>query len=167
MKPRLEVASVAIYDRRLASGFIRPCTVTDVAEVITEVPPEYLSGLAGVYLLGGTVAQMRRTTRTFGMYHEGSAYLFPVPATFLEGFPIKGLRPSSAQRYEMAGAAITTGGRSGVDTLRFDAESLRIFYLYDVLLHEIGHHIDGGRSRGEVERFAHWFSDYQRSRLLH
>jgi hypothetical protein len=55
----------------------------------------------------------------------------------------------------------------GVDTLRFDAESLRIFYLYDVLLHEIEHHIDGGRSQGEVERFAHWFSDYQRSRLLH
>src|SRR5579872_6236067 len=32
--------------------------------------------------------------------------------------------------------------------------SMRRFYLYDVLLHQLGHHVDGGRSRGEVERYA-------------
>jgi hypothetical protein len=37
--------------------------------------------------------------------------------------------------------------------------------LYDVLPHELGHHIGQGRGKGETEQFAHWFAQFQESRL--
>ncbi len=52
--------------------------------------------------------------------------------------------------------------------IQFDLESLRRFYLYDVLIHEIGHHVerDTGRGPGPAsERFAKWFA-VERLRLL-
>jgi hypothetical protein len=172
LKPQVKVAisdetPLAIYERPLASCFVRPCSVDDVAQVIKRVPARHLSGLTGVYLMGGTAAQMRSNRRTFGQYHTGERriYLYPVPAAFLTGFSEKTSRPSDIQGYLMAGATVTS--RAGANELRFDADSLRVFYLYDVLLHEIGHHVDEGRREGEVERFAEWFSEYQRSKLLH
>jgi hypothetical protein len=46
-----------------------------------------------------------------------------------------------------------------------DERELRDFYLYDVLLHEVGHHVDFRRngcrwlrSRRKEERFANWFA---------
>src|SRR5260221_172325 len=45
--------------------------------------------------------------------------------------------------------------RDGV-TVTFDKESLRRFYLFDVVLHEVGHHVDRHRTSGDAERYARW-----------
>jgi len=53
--------------------------------------------------------------------------------------------------------------------VEFTEESLRAFYLLDVLLHELGHHVDErvwSRDVQSAERFAEWFAG-ERSRLLH
>jgi len=45
--------------------------------------------------------------------------------------------------------------------LRFTEPALRQFYLTEVLLHEVGHHVmrDGAqRNRQAEERFANWFA---------
>ena len=54
-----------------------------------------------------------------------------------------------------------TGGRW---FLHFTKASLRWFYLYDVLLHELAHHIDERtftRPKDAAERFAEWFAQEQ------
>jgi hypothetical protein len=62
MRPRVEVArgseqSLGAFDRPLADGFVRPWSVEDVADVLHSIPDGYLSGLTGIYLLGGTMSQ--------------------------------------------------------------------------------------------------------------
>jgi hypothetical protein len=49
--------------------------------------------------------------------------------------------------------------------MNFDTGSLRSFFLYDVLLHEIGHHINQrGRGVGR-EKVALWSVEFQSSRI--
>ena len=52
--------------------------------------------------------------------------------------------------------------------MRFSEASLRRFYLNDVLLHEVGHHVDsvsGRRDRRASESYAKWFAAEQAKRL--
>jgi hypothetical protein len=53
--------------------------------------------------------------------------------------------------------------------LIFSESSIRQFYLFDVLLHEIGHHVDRRSRRRDTassERYAEWFAqEYARSIL--
>jgi hypothetical protein len=61
------------------------------------------------------------------------------------------------QEYTRAGAVWEQVSRGWV--CRFTAESLRSFYLNDVLIHEIAHHVDrhNRKSDDAAERFAHGF----------
>jgi hypothetical protein len=57
MRPRAEVARseeapLAVFDRPLTEGFLRPWSVDDVVAVLRAVPDQYLGGLTGVFLLG-------------------------------------------------------------------------------------------------------------------
>jgi hypothetical protein len=149
-----------IFERKLAHDFVRPCTAVDVAEVLSTVPREFLDDLAGVYLMGGTAAQARTHNVTYGMYLRDQIFLFAVSAQKLEtGWPCS-RNPAELRRLRAAGASVRTARRETFAT--FDQQSLRYFYLHDVLLHELGHHTDRvHRSTREQERFAYWFAEYQ------
>jgi hypothetical protein len=154
-----------IVERPLADQFHRPYTVADVVNVLTTIPASHLSGLDGVYLMGGTAKQRRTRNLTFGMYSQNRIYLFPVATQRLaDGWTCPN-NPAQVQIYVRCGAHVRTSKRGA--TVTFDEESLRRFYLIDVLPHEIGHHVDharGSTSR-DAERFAEWFADYQYTAL--
>ena len=158
--------ALSVFERRLAADFVRPCTATDVVNVVATVPRQFLDHLAGIYLMGGTAKQTRARGLTFGLYSRDRIFLFPIPAQKLAtGWTCSGT-PAVIQSYRLFGADIQPG-RRGV-TVTFDEYSLRRFYLYDVLLHEIGHHADRQkRSHKDSERFARWFAEYQHSHLAH
>ena len=153
-----------IVERPLADQFNRPYSVTDVVGVLTAIPAGHLSGLDRVCLMGGTAKQRRARSLTFGMYSQNRIYLFPVATERLaNGWT----SPNNPDRCRSACAAepVRTWNRGA--TVTFDEESLRRFYLIDVLPHEIGHHVDharGSTSR-DAERFAEWFADYQYTAL--
>jgi hypothetical protein len=152
--------ALPIFERKLAHDFVRPCTVTDVAEVLSSIPREFVTGLGGVYLMGGTARQARTHAVTYGMYWRDQIFLFPVSARKLETGWTGSSNPAELQRYRAAGASLKTTRRETLVT--FDQQSLRSFYLDDVLLHEVGHHTDRvHRSQREKEGFAHWFAEYQ------
>lgn len=165
MRPRAEVARtgetpLGIFDRPLAPGFLRPWSVDDIVTVLSAVPHRYLGELTGVFLLGGTTRQRRLKSVTYGMYSSNRVYLFALPTPKLtQVWPVTP-KPSVMQRYKKFGATFTSLG-NGETKLTFDELSLRRFYLYDVLLHEIGHHVDTGHRSGDAERFARWFAEYQ------
>jgi len=73
-------------------------------------------------------------------------------------------KPSEIQRYTRFGAQVKSTGHRGV-TVAFDELSLKHFYLYDVLLHELGHHADRLKRGGEAERYAKWFAEFQQTHL--
>jgi hypothetical protein len=170
MRPRAEVVlsndkRVPIYDRRLNEGFLRPWSVGDVTAVLEATPPEYLEGLDGVYLMGGTSAQQRSRKLIYGQYWQRRIFLYPFPAKMLSQRWKSAPKPSLANEYLRFGARITPHQRGAV-LLEFDTSSLRLFFLYNVLLHEIGHHVDRADVSENTERYAHWFADYQRAQLL-
>ena len=169
MRARAEVPlgigePVEVFERPLAPGFVLPVTVGDVVAVLGRIPSAFLSGLTGVYLMAGTAKQRRRRSLTFGLYQTGRIHLFPVPQQRLvEGWRCAS-RPADLAKYTKFGA-ITSASEGGSTTLTFDDESLRRFYLYDVLLHEIGHHVDRFDSARYPERFALWFAEFHYSQL--
>jgi len=68
-------------------------------------------------------------------------------------------KPTTIKEYERMGAKWTQ--RDSGWWLEFDRSSLRRFYLYDVFLHELGHHVDRRRWKRDTEsaeRYAEWFA---------
>ncbi len=68
-----------------------------------------------------------------------------------------GLSPAVQREYARAGAIFKSP-----DTALLDEAAVRRFLLDDVLLHEIGHHLDphnfAHKSSKKIEGFAEWFA---------
>jgi len=144
---------------------MRPWTTQDAADVLGAIPSEFLTDMTGVFLLGGTTRQRSLSKVTYGMYRRGRIFLCAYPKRMLAQKWSKMPKPSVAKEYTKFGAILDSDGKGGA-LLTFDESSLRQFYLYDVLLHEIGHHVDREENADDAERYAHWFADFQHARLL-
>ncbi len=169
MRPKAQVGRgdhcLGIFERPLAEDFVRSWTAAGVAEVLCTVPLGFVSQLEGVYLMAGTAKQGRARVVTHGVYSRNRIYLFPVPARRMaEGWPCA-RKPNDIRNLRAFGAEVRPSGNRRV-IVAFDEESLRRFYLYNVLLHEIGHHVDRERASGAAERYARWFAEFQYAHLL-
>jgi len=156
-----------IQMRSAHADFIVPVTAMDVRETLTKVPTEFLVGLSEVFVLGGTSKQLK-SIRLFryGTYARNQVFLHSYPRSQLIQFYSGALDPATAQEYEAAGAKL---GRDGSNHyVQFDEASLRRFYLFAVLLHEVGHHVDSrvfDRPTKDAERFANWFASSEARRI--
>jgi hypothetical protein len=151
---------IPIVERPLADGFVRPCSADEVGVVLELMPNEYLADLKQVVLLGGTAAQRRLRAPDYGVYSNDRIYLCAVTESHLHRLIGHLPKPSIAQRYTKMGVEFVPVPGGGF-RMEFDQSSLRSFFLYDVLLHEIGHHVDRGGQGPRGERYAHWFADFQ------
>ena len=116
----------------LPPNFRHACTRAEVRAYLEQVSPEMRQGLRAVFLLGGTRKQERSwwsKQGCVGMYWRSCVFLFAYPFTY----------PGC------------THGRS--------LDSWRRFYLDDVLIHELAHHMDRER-RADIktkEGFAYGY----------
>jgi hypothetical protein len=142
------------------SDFIMPLEIMDVEAVLEKLGPHLPEGLQTILLLAGTTKQksFRRGSR-FGVYYQErgliAIHAFP---KHLQTMRFKhGLSPAMQQQYIRAGAVLKSS-----DTVILNEAAVRRFLLDDVLLHEIGHHIDRAnfsiKSLKKVEGFAEWFA---------
>ena len=151
-----------IFEMPLHPSFIRPFTAEDVRDALVRIPQHFLRGLRGVYLLGGTPKQERASRGDlfhYGCYGWGRVHLHAFPRALLESRYKRPPRPHAMQAYRRAGAVWEEVADGWV--CRFDRESLKAFYLTDVLVHEIGHHADRSnrhKNDAQAERFAEWFA---------
>lgn len=159
--------SVPIFVSKLQPGFVRPFSAADVAKTLSQVPIKYIEELAGVYLLGGTAKQKRNRNFFYGMYRRDRIYLYALDErNLVQGWEPRP-KPNIVREYARFGAKFVQ--ESGRWTLRFTTESLRLFYLLDVLLHEVGHHVERSvrpYPSEASERYATWFANYQSLKLL-
>ena len=162
--PRNGSVPLGIFDRPLAEGFVRPWSVEDVAKVLCSIPEKFLMDLTGVYLLGGTVRQIRLRNITYGMYSSCQIFLCAFPQRMLEQLLPSTPKPSEMQPFTKFGAVFKHTAK-GATRLVFDESSIRKFMLFDVLLHEVGHHVDRDHVADDSERYARWFAEYQHARL--
>ncbi|HET6325730.1 MAG TPA: hypothetical protein VFG04_13710 [Planctomycetaceae bacterium] len=135
-------------------GYVHPVTTDDVRERIEQLPKRFRTKLE--------IVQFSRMTRKralfpcYGMQWGTAVYLYPIEASLVEHYA-RAPRPEQFIEARMFGGQWQPDGRGW--NLIWTAESIRDFYLNNVLIHEIGHTIDD-RNGGFVdrERFANWFA---------
>ena len=147
--------------------FLQPVSEEDVLDHLGSMPSRFLCDLKGVFLLGGSRKQasvaLSRLFR-YGAYWQGMIFLHPFPRSMMRmRFP-RLPKPSIMQDYLRAGAQFEREGDAWLCV--FTPQSLRQFYLCDVLTHELGHHVDrhnlhplrSRKTNGKAERYAEWFA---------
>lgn len=150
-KPYIEVEPAA-------KGFIIPCTETEIRESINRIPPEFLKDLTAIIVIGGS-SKIEKVVRKYcyGTYYNNWIFLAAYPETYMIFRWNKGIQPDRLIAYKQAGVKVEEI-KGGMQVI-FDLESLKRFYLQDILIHEIAHHIDKTNTTfRERENFAKWFA---------
>lgn len=145
------------------SEFMHPVTVTEVRDRLAMLPATIVEQVKVVQL--SRMTRKRQVFPCYGMQWGPNVYLYPIEASLVETYSRP---PTPQQQIE----ARMYGGRwaEAKDewTLTWTQETLKDFYLNNVLIHEIGHIIDNRNTRTEDrERFANWFAiehGYRQSR---
>lgn len=135
-------------------GYVHPVTAEDVRRRIEELPRRFTRNLE--------VVQFSRMTRKralfpcYGMQWGPNIYLYPIEESLVETY----MRPPQPQQLieaRMYGGQWYQEGN--VWRLRWTQETIRDFYLNNVLIHEIGHiHDERNSNADDRERYADWFA---------
>ncbi|WP_446009056.1 hypothetical protein [Candidatus Electrothrix sp.] len=141
--------------------FLMPVSANDIATAINSLPSSFFTGLKGVVLLSGSNKQLkvsRGNLFCFGMYYAHCIFLFPYPKDQMVVSSQSLPAPHIQREYERAGALYSQKDNQWLRT--FTKESLRTFYVRDVFVHELGHHVDRHKDRSgeKSEIFADWFA---------
>ncbi|PZD71339.1 hypothetical protein C1752_06618 [Acaryochloris thomasi RCC1774] len=162
-KLRFETGSgaISVYVQKLHPKFIHPVCAEDIQNVLNRVPAKFLVHLHAIYLLGGTSRQLKASKKSFryGCYESGTIYLYAFPEWMLRNCWGNLPKPTVVEEYKRMGADWRKDEAGW--WLEFDQGSLERFYLFDVLLHELGHHVDKRvweRDTPSAERYAEWFA---------
>lgn len=143
-----------IIVRDPGAGYRHAVSERDIRQRLAGLPADMLAPLQVVQL--SRMTHKKRTFPCYGMQWGASLYLYPVEENLIEYFARP---PLPAERQEVA----MFGGKwsyvDGLWQLIWTEQSIRDFYLDNVLLHELGHLLDERNSRHEDrERFAEWFA---------
>jgi hypothetical protein len=120
-------------------GHIHPVGKPDILRALATVGPEASYGVRSIELAHGVGGPSGRLA-AFGRFHApGRIVLFEQPAP---PWRIRGLlTPSDRDLLARAGAAIAVNPAATETLVDWPDDTLRDFMLFDVLLHEIGHHL--------------------------
>jgi len=127
----------AIRQAKTRPGYLHPATPTDIVEVIDALGDEVVYGLRSIEL-----AQARPGTRgrlifgSFALPDRILLYEVRRPPWTIRASP----DPTDIMRMTEAGARVAAEPVAGVTTVEWPGETLKWFFLLDVLLHELGHH---------------------------
>lgn len=158
----LNTPDLTVIVQPLHADFVLPIDEMSVRKTLEAVPSEFLTDLAGVVSLGGSKKQEKTFNNLFsyGRYLSNVIFLHPFPKKHMDSRWKALPKPSVLHEYERAGARVTRDGKWW--RIRFNNDSLNQFYLRDVLLHELGHHVDRSNFHSKTDRkaegFAEWFA---------
>ncbi|MEW4452688.1 hypothetical protein AB1L30_08435 [Bremerella sp. JC817] len=136
-------------------GFRHVLTEEEIRARLNELPSWMIEGLE--------VVQLSRLTRKklsfpcYGMQWGAAIYLYPMDESLIEYFPHPP-RPEQLVEANMFGANWEEDA-DGYWRLEWTEETIKDFYLNNVLVHELGHLLDT-RNNSYVarERYAEWFA---------
>jgi hypothetical protein len=147
-------SNMKLIVRNPGKGYVHAVTPDDVRERIAELPRKFTQGLEVVQLSGMT--RKRALFPFYGMQWGNAVYLYPIEQTFVEVY-VRPPRPQQVIEAEMYGGKWVPDGKDW--RLEWTADSIRDFYLNNVLIHEIGHiYDDRNTSFEDRERYANWFA---------
>jgi hypothetical protein len=161
---QLPHGEIEILEYPLHSAFFQPATPFDIYKTLAILPADCIAGLESIFLHGGSNKQESirdSAVFRFGDYSSNVIMLYPFPRQWLNTPLSRHENRHLWHDLRRAGANMSGGDRSEI--CHFTPENVRRFYLADVLVHEVGHHVDRVRlqrkSTSRAERFAEAFVD--------
>lgn len=136
-------------------GFRHSVTADEVRARLAQLPSWMLKPLEVVQL--SRLTKKKQTFPCYGMQWGNVLYLYPLEESLVEDFD-RPPRPAVFNEARMFGGRWhqMSGPRW---RLTWTRETLRDFYLNNVLIHELGHLLDDrNTSYTDRERFAEWFA---------
>jgi hypothetical protein len=134
--------------------FLHAVTVDEIRERLSLLPSHIVEKVEVIQL--SRMTRKRQVFPCYGMQWGASVYLYPIEASLVETY----VRPPTPQQQieaRMFGGVWSAA--NGEWTLTWTRETLKDFYLNNVLIHEIGHVLDTRNTRAEDrERYANWFA---------
>ena len=135
-------------------NFVHAVTVDEVRERLLLLPSHIVEKVEVIQL--SRMTRKRQVFPCYGMQWGASVYLYPIEESLVETY----VRPPTPQQQieaRMFGGVWSAA--AGEWTLTWTRETLKDFYLNNVLIHEIGHVHDTRNTRAEDrERYANWFA---------
>ncbi len=146
------------------AGFRHILSPADVRQRLAEFPAKMTAALEVVQF--SRMTRKKQSFPCYGMQWGASLYLYPIEDNLVELYHCPPT-PNQVNEARMYGGRWSQDSRN-VWRLEWTEESVRDFYLNNILIHELGHLVDS-RNTGYVdrERFAEWFAieyGYKRSR---
>jgi hypothetical protein len=145
------------------SGFRHILTPQDIRQRLSQLPDHMLANLEVVQL--SRMTRKKQSFPCYGMQWGASLYLYPIEVSLVECYHAPPT-PSQLNEARMYGGRWSYAGPRGWK-LEWTEETVRDFYLNNILIHELGHLVDD-RNTGytDRERYAEWFAleyGYKRS----
>ena len=136
------------------AGYIHAVTAGEVRDRLAELPKWMLKPLDVVQL--SRMTRKKQTFPCYGMQWGSALYLYPIEDSLVEVFG-RPPKPNVVNETKMYGGRWETVG--GLHRLLWTTDTLRDYYLDNILIHELGHLLDN-RNNGYVdrERYAEWFA---------
>ena len=129
-------------------------TEEDVRRRLAQLPEWMVRPLQVVQL--SQMTRKKRRAPCYGMQWGNAIYLYPIEESLVESFRQP---PKPAQRIEASMYGASWANEGGKWRLIWTEQSIRDFYLNNVLIHELGHILDSrNTSHRDRERYAEWFA---------
>jgi len=135
-------------------GYLHPVTIEEVRARLAELPEHLTSGVEVVQL--SAMTRKRRLFPLYGMQWGPNVYLYPIEESLTEIY-VRPPRPQELIEARMFGGHWSQVGHKW--TLTWTADTIKDFYLNNVLIHEVGH-VNDTRNTNNLKReqYAIWFA---------
>lgn len=135
-------------------GYRHAVTADEIRDRVSQLPSRLTQRLDVVQL--SRMTRKRRLFPCYGLQWGTAVYLYPIEETLEERYT-RCPRPAQRIETEMYGGRWERDGRDW--RLIWTPDTIRDYYLNNVLIHEIGHvHDDRNARPRDRERFADWFA---------
>jgi hypothetical protein len=154
-EPSEKPGRLRIVRQSAGEGYRHVVTPDEVRERLAGLPKQFTERLEVVQL--SRMTRKKRTWPLYGMQWGTAIYLYPIEADLIETY-------NSPPNPQQATEARMYGGRweqSGQDRWRlvWTEQTIKDFYLNNILIHELGHLVDDRNTRSvDRERYAEWFA---------
>jgi len=136
-------------------GYSHVVTEKDVRNRLAQLPESMLYPLHTVQL--SRMTRKKRSFPCYGMQWGPTLYLYPIETELIEYFN-RPPRPAEYNETRQFGGKWVQHA-SSLWTLVWTRETIRNFYLNNILIHELGHLLDDrNTSYRDRERYAEWFA---------
>lgn len=137
-------------------GYTHVVTPDDIRRRLAQLPDWMTEPLEVIQL--SRMTRKKQRFPCYGMQWGTALYLYPLETGLVEYF-MRPPKPNEYNESRMYGGRWQRDSAAGIWKLVWTPETVRDFYLNNILIHELGHLLDDRNSNyHDRERYAEWFA---------